>query len=149
MSPASVTAISTFGTSPSSSFTEIVWLVDFSEMRWSCTMPLRRRVSVPSGFLPLAIRTSGGSMPWSMALRTRCVIGSLIASRTLRSSSVSRPSISSLTLRSSWRERSRTTRGSLDQTVSTGCIRVFITCSCSSLVTSERRCAERASELST
>ena len=70
----------------------------------------------------------------------------MIASSTERSSSVSRPSISSLTWRPHVRARSRTTRGILLHTVSTGCMRVFMTCSCSSLVTRLSRCALRASE---
>ncbi len=39
-----------------------------------------------------ASRSSGGSMPWSTALRTRWVSGSLMASRSVLSSSVSSPS---------------------------------------------------------
>ena len=73
-------------------------------------------------------------MPWSTALRTRWVSGSLTASSRLRSSSVSLPSMTSWTCLPSEPDRSRTTRGSFDQMWSIGCIRVFMIPSCSSLV---------------
>ena len=53
--------------------------------RWQAS-----RCSVPTAGLPLATRTSGISMPWSMLLRTRCTSGSPIFSSTVLSSSVSR-----------------------------------------------------------
>ena len=67
-----------------------------------------------------------------MALRIRWVSGSLIASSRLRSSSVSPPTISRRTCLPQAAARSRTIRGTLDQTCSIGCMRVFMTPSCSS-----------------
>ena len=56
----------------------------------------------PRGGLPVSRRSAGVSMPWSAALRSRCVNGSLISSSTWRSSSVSAPvSTSSISLPSS------------------------------------------------
>src|SRR4051812_28555324 len=92
-----------------------------------------RRVSTPSVALPAAARPAAASMPWSTELRTRWVSGSLTASSSVLSSSVSRPSISRRTFLPHCRPRSRTTRGSLDQMWSIGCMRVFMTPSCSSL----------------
>ncbi len=70
-----------------------------------------------------------------------CVNGSLIRSSTWRSSSVSAPCISSSICLPSSPERSRTMRGSFCQALPIGCIRVFMTPSCSSAVTLERRCS--------
>ncbi len=47
---------------------------------------------MPLAGLPAAVRTSADSMPWSMALRTRCISGSPIFSTTVLSSSASSPS---------------------------------------------------------
>ena len=69
-----------------------------------------------------------------------CVSGSLIRSSTWRSSSVSAPCISSSICLPSSPERSRTMRGSFCQALPMGCIRVFMTPSCSSAVTLESRC---------
>src|SRR6185437_14184929 len=67
--------------------------------------------------------------------------GSLIRSSTWRSSSVSAPCISSSICLCSSPERSRTMRGSFCQALPIGCIRVFMTPSCSSAVTLESRCS--------
>ena len=69
-----------------------------------------------------------------------CVNGSLIRSSTWRSSSVSAPCISSSICLPSSPERSRTMRGSFCQALPIGCIRVFMTPSCSSAVTLDSRC---------
>ena len=69
------------------------------------------------------------------------VSGSLISSSTWRSSSVSAPCMTSSIFLPSSAERSRTTRGSFCQAVPIGCMRVFMTPSCSSAVTCERRCS--------
>src|SRR5690349_8597502 len=68
------------------------------------------------------------------------VSGSLIASMMVLSSSVSRPSISSRACFWHAIARSRTTRGNLAQTFPIGCIRVFMTPSCSSVVIRLSRC---------
>ena len=70
-----------------------------------------------------------------------CVNGSLIRSSTWRSSSVSAPCISSSICLPSSPERSRTMRGSFCQALPIGCIRVFMTPSCSSAVTLDSRCS--------
>ena len=88
-----------------------------------------------------ASRSAGVSRPWSAELRTMCVSGSLIRSSTWRSSSVSAPCISSSICLPSSPERSRTMRGSFCQALPIGCIRVFMTPSCSSAVTLESRCS--------
>ncbi len=69
------------------------------------------------------------------------VSGSLISSSTWRSSSVSAPCISSSICLPSSPERSRTMRGSFCQALPIGCIRVFMTPSCSSAVTLDSRCS--------
>jgi hypothetical protein len=46
---------------------------------------------VPFSGLPRSARSAGASMPWSMALRTRCISGSPSFSTTDLSSSVSAP----------------------------------------------------------
>ncbi len=79
-------------------------------------------------------------MPWSQELRTRCTSGSLMASMMVLSSSVSAPSISRRICLFSATAMSRTTRGSLFQTMPIGCMRVFMTPSCSSLVIRFSRC---------
>ncbi|OIQ81328.1 hypothetical protein GALL_369110 [mine drainage metagenome] len=101
-------------------------------------------VRIPSAGFPFEIRTSGVSMPWSMELRTKWVSGSLIASRMVLSSSVSRPSMTNLACRPQASPRSRTTRGNLLHTLSMGCIRVFMTPSCSSLAIRFNRCEVRS-----
>jgi hypothetical protein len=70
-----------------------------------------------------------------------CVNGSLIRSSTCRSSSVSAPCISSSICLPSSLERSRTMRGSFCQALPIGCMRVFMTPSCSSAVTLDSRCS--------
>ena len=96
---------------------------------------------VPCSGLPAAKRSAGVSSPWSAELRTIWVSGSLIRSSTWRSSSVSAPCISSSICLPSSPERSRTMRGSFCQALPIGCIRVFMTPSCSSAVTLESRCS--------
>ena len=76
------------------------------------------------------------------------VSGSLISSRTCRSSSVSSPFIFSSIFLSSSCDRSRTIRGSFDQALPIGCMRVFITPSCSSETTWLRRCSGAENSLS-
>ncbi len=66
---------------------------------------------VPSGRFPAAMRSSGVSMPWLTALRTRWSTGSIIRSMRNLSISVAWPDISSRTRRSLSRARSRTTNG--------------------------------------
>ena len=88
-----------------------------------------------------AARSAGVSRPWSAELRTMWVSGSLIRSSTWRSSSVSAPCISSSICLPSSAERSRTMRGSFCQALPIGCMRVFMTPSCSSAVTLESRCS--------
>lgn len=68
------------------------------------------RPTVPRAGLPLATRTSAGSMPWSIALRTRWVSGSPIFSTTDLSSSVSSPATTSAMSLPSSRATSCTTR---------------------------------------
>ena len=114
-----------------------------SMFTWPPSWPAVRR-STPSVGLPAARRLSGVSMPWSTVLRTMWVRGSLMASMRLLSSSVSLPSISRRTCLPSWWARSRTTRGSLPHTVPMGCMRVFITRSCSSEVIRLSRWADTA-----
>ena len=96
---------------------------------------------VPCSPLPAASRSAGVSRPWSAELRTMWVSGSLIRSSTWRSSSVSAPCISSSICLPSSPERSRTMRGSFCQALPIGCMRVFMTPSCSSAVTLESRCS--------
>ncbi len=93
---------------------------------------------VPCSPLPEASRSAGVSRPWSAELRTMCVNGSLIRSSTCRSSSVSAPCISSSICLPSSPERSRTMRGSFCQALPIGCMRVFMTPSCSSAVTLDK-----------
>ena len=96
---------------------------------------------VPRAGLPAALRSADDSMPWSAELRTMWVSGSLMTSRTWRSSSVSAPLITSSICLPSSEDRSRTTRGSFCQALPIGCMRVFMTPSCSSAVTWLRRCS--------
>ena len=72
----------------------------------------RRTVSftVPRGFFPRMRRSSGGSTPWSMALRSRCSTGSLSSSTMARSSSVSLPEMTSSISRPRLRAMSRAAR---------------------------------------
>ncbi len=95
----------------------------------------------PRSGLPAARRSSVRSRPWSAELRTMWVSGSLIRSSTWRSSSVSAPCISRSICLPSSAPRSRTMRGSFCQALPIGCIRVFITPSCSSAVTLDSRCS--------
>ena len=85
----------------------------------------------PAGDLPARRLASGSSMPWSTALRTRCVSGSSSSSRIRLSISVSSPvTVSSTSL--CWsRARSRTLLGTAANTVRSGTMRVPITSSCS------------------
>ena len=68
------------------------------------------RSSRATGLLPRAIRASGGSAPWSTALRIICISGSASSSTMLRSSSVSSPASSRLACLPDFRARSRTRR---------------------------------------
>ena len=110
---------------PSSSTSIVTWPLSLNA----------RRASLPTCGLPRAARTSGGSMPWSTALRTRCVSGSRMLSISVRSSSVSPPSIDSCTSLPQETARSRTVRGNLLKTCSIGCSRVLTAVSWRALVT--------------
>ncbi len=69
-------------------------------------------------------RSAGVSMPWSIALRSRCTSGSRICSRMRRSISIAAPSIRSSTCLPLSRARSRTRRGAISSSVENGSIRV-------------------------
>jgi len=71
---------------------------------------------------------------WSQQLRIRCVSGSLMASMMVLSSSVPEPVHFEPDLFARAWATSRTRRGNLFQTTPMGCIRVFMTFSCSSVV---------------
>ncbi len=88
--------------------------------------------------LPAASRSSGISIPWSTALRTRCTSGSARASTRFLSRSVSSPTSSRLISFFRLRARSRTRRGKRPKTFLIGCMRVFITALCRSAVTTSR-----------
>ena len=77
----------------------------------------------PRAGLPAASRSSGVSSPWSTALRTRWISGSLIASSTRRSTGSSPPSACHSTSLPSLRARSRTIRGKISSTVAAGVMR--------------------------
>ncbi len=104
--------------------------------------------SRPSAGLPRFSRSSGGSMPWSMALRNRWVSGSRMASMIVLSSSVSWPSSSMRACFPQATARSRTTRGNLFQMLPIGCMRVFMTLTCSSVVSRLSRCTVPRNEAS-
>ncbi|NTV97443.1 MAG: hypothetical protein HGA75_18870, partial [Thiobacillus sp.] len=98
---------------------------------WSPTW-LADRVTMALPGLLLAWRSSGPSMPWSTALRTRWTRGSLRSSIMVLSSSVSSPDRTSSTSLPSWRARSRARRGYFWNSRPIGCMRVFITAFCKS-----------------
>ncbi len=84
-----------------------------SSLTWITMLPeswYALSATVPCAGLPRAARTSGASMPWSIALRTRCISGSPIFSTTVLSSSVSSPLTFSSTSLPSSRATSCTTR---------------------------------------
>ena len=87
-------------------------------------------------------------MPWSMALRSRWVSGSRMASMIVLSSSVSWPSSSIRACFPQATARSRTTRGNLFQMLPIGCMRVFMTLACSSVVSRLSRCTVPRKEAS-
>ena len=91
-------------------------------------------VTVGCSALPAAARSSGLSIPWSTAFRTRCISGSPSRSAADLSTSVSSPSITSVTFLPSFLFISRTTRFIFENTVFTGTIRTDITTSCNSSV---------------
>ena len=101
---------------------------------WPASWKARSRTT-PSVRLPTRARSAGTSMPWSTALRTMWVRGSLNPSIRVLSSSTSRPSMSSRTSLPRVRARSRTTRGNLPKTLPIGCMRVCMIASCRSEVT--------------
>ena len=109
---------------------------------------IARAVSLPLAGLPLAMRSSGPSMPWSREFLTMCITGSRIASTSALSSSVVVPSTSTATRLPVCCDRSRTNRGIFSKTRATGCMRVFMICSCRSEVTNERRWAAASALLS-
>ena len=83
-------------------------------------------VSVPSGDLPAARRSSAGSIPWSTALRIRCVSGSPSRSITVLSSSVLSPETSSRTCFPVLAVNSRKMRGTRLKTEPIGWARIAI-----------------------
>ena len=95
-----------------------------------------------------ASRSDGTSMPWSIALRTRCTSGSAKASTRLRSSSVSAPTSSRSTSFCSWRATSRATLGKRENTLPTGCMRVRMTAVCRRAVAMSRLLTARSSSSS-
>ena len=102
----------------------------------TCPPSWKARMSnLPDSGFPAARRSAGFSIPWSKEFRIMCVSGSFMASMIVLSNSVSSPSSLKLISFSQARAMSRTIRGNLFKTVLTGCIRVFIIPSCSSLVT--------------
>ena len=112
---------------------------EISMLTWPPSWNARRKTT-PSAGLPAALRLSGASTPWSAEFRTKCVSGSLIASMMVLSSSVSFPSISMRIFLPQAVAKSRTTRGNLFQTLPMGCMRVFITPACNSVVIRFKRC---------
>ena len=78
---------------------------------------------VPASGLPAALRTSGGSMPWSMQLRITCISGSDSSSTMSLSSSVSAPAMLRPISLPASREILRTTRESLSNTCPSGTMR--------------------------
>ena len=80
--------------------------------------------------LPRRSRTSAGSIPWSMALRTRCTSGSPSSSIIRLSSSVFSPAIWRVTLLPSSLAMSRTDRLNRFKSGPTGTIRVLRTPRC-------------------
>ena len=100
--------------------------------------------SVPARGLPIDSRLSGASMPWSMALRTRCTSGSDSASTRFLSSSVSSPISCTLTSFFSVRATSRATFGKRENARPTGCMRTRITSACSRAVTTSRLLTARS-----
>ena len=98
---------------------------------WSPAWRADRR-TVPLSGLPDARRSSGDSMPWSAALRTRCTSGSFNSSTIVLSSSVSSPKSSRSSSLPNCRARSRAMRGYFWNRRPTGCMRVFITAFCRS-----------------
>ncbi len=109
-----------------------------SMFTWPPSWKAERKMR-PSEGLPAAARACWDSMPWSTAFRTRCVRGSLMASMMVLSSSVSLPSISMRTFLLHSSAKSRTSRGNRSHTLPMGCMRVFMTRSCSSVVIKFKR----------
>ena len=83
----------------------------------------------PRGFLPDARRSAAGSSPWSIALRTRCVIGSARRSTKLLSTSVISPSMTKFTSLPVASPASLTIRAMRWNSGFTGCARIAITAS--------------------
>ncbi|MNI15265.1 hypothetical protein D3C73_685610 [compost metagenome] len=110
---------------PSSSISIKTWLP-----LWNA-----RSCIVPTSFLPTAIRSWIGSIPWSTALRSKWTRGSPISSITVRSNSVSAPVMTRSTFLSNDFAKSRIILGNLLNTESTGTIRSFSTILCRSLLT--------------
>ncbi len=96
-------------------------------------------VSRPFSRLPSARRSSGGSSPWSIALRTIWTSGSRIISIISRSSSTSLPSTCSVTDLPSSAAVSRTMRGKAENRASIFCMRVRVTVSRISATVSDSR----------
>ena len=109
-----------------------------------------RRIS-PTGSLPAATRSSWvSSMPWSMELRTMCMMGSPMLSTMVLSTSVFSPTRVSLQGRLSFLVMSRTIRVIFWNTLDTGTIRRDMDTSWSSSVSlrSWRADLEKASRFS-
>ncbi len=87
---------------------------------------------MPKAGFSASSRTFGDSMPWSIALRIRCIKGSLSSSTISLSTSVSAPITSRWTSLSCSRATWRTMRASLSNTCPSGTIRTSRMPSCSS-----------------
>ena len=87
------------------------------------------RRTVPSAGLPAAMRASGVSRPWSIALRIMWVSGSARRSMTVLSTSVFSPSVTRRTDLPVMSATSRTIRDMRWNTDFTGCARIAITLS--------------------
>ena len=99
--------------------------------------------SSPVSSLPAAARRARGSMPCTMALRSRCSNGAAIRSSTLRSISTAPPRMSRLTRLSISFAVWRATRNRRSDRLANGTMRTRIRSCCSSRV--RRDCAARSS----
>src|SRR5664279_4810810 len=93
----------------------------------------------PLACLPLAIRSSECSIPWSIEFLMMWISGSPLFSFTLLSTSVSSPNISRFISLPRLRDRSLTILGNFEKTFCIGCILIFMTASCRSEVTLSRK----------
>ena len=114
-----------------------------STMLPRCSARSSRR---PRAGLPARSRTSGGSIPWPIALRSRWTSGSERPSRIARSSSVSAPTTTSSTSLPLSTARSRTARGSGVTIDASGSVRIPIA---APLRSSSRRSPRSSSSVTT